>query len=88
MPPVAETVWLYGAATCPPVSAPGDSVTGTSSLVMAMNAVGMAIVALTALNRPSEKASFVSGTVSPTTGIAIVRLVCPGVKVSVPDTAP
>ena len=71
--------------TVPFGSVAGLIVTGTSSLVMVPTPWLSLIVALDAPLRLTKKVSVASGMVSPITGTLMVRVVWPGVKVSVPD---
>ena len=58
---------------------------GRSSLLIVPVPVASDSVAPEALERPSVKTSFASSVVSPLTTTLTVLLVCPGVKISVPE---
>ena len=87
MPPLAVSVCEYAVATVPLGSVAGLMVTGTSSLLIVPTPVPSAMVELVAPNKPTLKASFASGTMSPLTTTVAVFVIWPGVKLSVPDAA-
>ena len=69
----------------PPGSEAGDTVTGTSSLVMVPTPWLSEMVALVAPLRLTKKVSLASGMVSPITGTVMVCVVVPAVNVSAPE---